>query len=103
MDRRRNVRLKTRFDALYSAGGQEGSGVLTEISYTGARMESCPNPPEKGTLVKIYVFIQPVAPVEVAGHVARVEESGFAIHYDMFDEDIRRLVDDVAAVVSNAA
>ena len=99
MDRRRSMRLKTRFDALFSTGAAEGSGVLTEISYTSARIEESPNPPKEGALFRVYVFVHPVAPFEVTGHVARVEESSFAIQYDMFDEDVRRLVDDVAAIV----
>ena len=35
-DRRRSGRVRTRFDALYSAGQQEGAGVLADISYSGA-------------------------------------------------------------------
>jgi hypothetical protein len=103
MERRRNPRLKIRFDTLYSAGAQEGSGVLTEISYTGARIEEVMNPPKEGTLVRIYIFIQPVAPFEIAGHVARASEDGFAIHYDNFDDDVRGLVDDVSAIVSSSS
>lgn len=99
MERRRHLRLSIQFDTLYSAGSQEGSGVLTEISYTGARIESVLNPPKEGTLVRIYIFVQPMAPFEVAGHVARVHDGGFAIHYDNFDEELRRFVDDVAAIV----
>jgi len=102
MERRRHLRLKIRFDTLYSAGPNEGSGVLTEISHTGARIEEVMNPPKEGTLVRIYIFIQPVAPFEVAGHVARVDENGFAIHYDNFDDDVRRLVEDVSAIVGGS-
>jgi hypothetical protein len=99
MERRRHLRLKIHFDTLYSAGQQEGAGVLTEISYTGARIEEVVNPPKEGTLVRFYIFIQPVTPFEVAGHVAWASENGFAIHYDNFDDDIRRLVDDVTAIL----
>jgi hypothetical protein len=102
MERRRHLRLKIRFDTLYSAGPNEGAGVLTEISYTGARIEEVMNPPKEGTLVRIYIFIQPVAPFEVAGHVARVDENSFAIHYDNFDDDVRRLVEDVSAIVGGS-
>jgi len=103
MERRRHLRLNIRFDTLYSTGATEGSGVLTEISYTGARIENVMNPPKEGTLVRIYIFVQPVAPFEIAGHVARVDGDGFAIHYDNFDDDLRRFVDDVAAIVGRAA
>jgi hypothetical protein len=46
------------------------------------------------------VFIQPVAPFELVGRVVRKTESGFAITLDLVDPEIRRLVDDVAAIVN---
>jgi hypothetical protein len=99
MERRKHLRLNIRFDTLYSTGPEEGAGVLTEISYNGARIEEVANPPKEGTLVRMYVFVQPVAPFAVAGRVARVVENGFAIDCEDCDDGIRKLVDDVAAIV----
>lgn len=99
MDRRRSPRFKTRFDVLYSSGKEEGAGSLVEISYCGARLEGSSALPGEGTKVTLYVFIHPVAPFEVTGWVSRVTESGFAIDYDLFDPEIQRLVDDVAALI----
>ena len=85
MDPRRSPRFRTRFDALIAADATQGAGELVEISY-GAR-------------VTLYVFVAPVAPFELTGRVVRHTDRGFAIDYDLFDPEIRRLVDDVAALV----
>ena len=101
MDRRRSLRFTARFDTLISADSVEGAGVLTEISYSGARIDEVSTQPPVGTKVSLYVFIQPVAPFELHGHVARITESGFAVMYELFDPDVRQLVDDVSAIVSS--
>jgi hypothetical protein len=100
MDRRRSPRFRSRFDTLVSAGAHEGAGVLTDISYSGARLEDTSLQPPVGTRVRLYVFVQPVAPFELEGVVSRHLEKGFAITYELFDAEIRRLVDDVTALVS---
>lgn len=99
MDQRRDLRFKTRFDALYSTGPAEGAGVLADLSYAGARLEDSSLLPEVGTNVRLYVFIRPVAPFELEGRVLRHTERGFAIRYDVDDEKIRQLVDDVSGLV----
>jgi len=103
MDRRRSLRFRTKFDALISAESQEGAGVLSELSYAGARLEDTSTQPPVGTKVTLYVFVQPVAPFELQGHVARVTDSGFAVMYELFDPEIRQLVDDVSAMVGSSA
>ena len=100
MDRRRSPRFRSRFDTLVSAGAREGAGVLAEISYSGARLDDCSEQPPVGTRVRLYVFVQPVSPFELEGLVVRHTESGFAITYELFDAEIRRLVDDVTALVA---
>ena len=100
MDKRRDPRFKTRFDALYSTGREEGSGVLADISYSGARLEDASLLPELGTKVRLYVFIQPVQPFELIGQVVRCTKNGFAIVVDVCDAEIERLVDDVGAIVT---
>jgi hypothetical protein len=100
MERRKDIRFKTRFDALISSGPAEGAGVLADISYSGARLEESSLRPDLGTTVRLYVFIQPVAPFELVGHVTRHTDSGFVILYEVCDPEVRRLVDDVSAVVA---
>ncbi len=100
MDPRRSPRFRTRFDALLTAESDEGAGVLTEISYAGAMLEGASIVPPVGTKVTLYIFVQPVAPFEIHGRVARTTENGFAITHELFDPEIRRLVDDVNAIVA---
>ncbi len=99
MDRRRSDRFQTRFDVLLSADDREGAGVLAEISYAGARLEQVSQLPAVGEKIRLYVFVQPVAPFELEAHVTRHTESGFAVTFELFDEEIRNLVDDVSAIV----
>jgi hypothetical protein len=99
MDQRRSQRFRTHFDALISSGREEGAGTLAEVSYSGARVESASTQPPIGARITLYVFVLPVSPFELTGQVARHTDSGFAVSYDLFDPEIRRLVDDVAALV----
>lgn len=100
MNRRRNPRFRTRFDALCSAGEREGAGMLVDLSRSGARLEGASYCPEPGTKVRLYVFIQPVSPFELAGEVVRGDGGSFAIRFTELDPAVGRLVDDVAALVS---
>jgi hypothetical protein len=101
MDKRRSPRFRTRFDALISVGREEGSGALVEISYAGARLEQTSLQPPIGTRITLFVFVAPVAPFELTGHVIRLTENGFAITYELFDPEIQHLVDDVSALVED--
>ena len=100
VERRKSPRFKARFDALYSSGAREGAGVLAEISYAGVRLEETSIRPELGTRVVLYIFVRPVQPFELVGHVARHTERGFALSIDPPSAEIRYLVDDVAALVT---
>ena len=99
MERRKNPRFRSRFDVLCSAGEMEGSGQLVNISRSGARLDNATHLPELGTKVRLYIFIQPVSPFELAGEVVRAEDETFAIRYGNLDPEVGRLVDDVAALV----
>ncbi len=99
-NRRRDGRIPTQFESLYSAGRSEGTGVLVDISYSGALIEKSTLKPELGKAMRVYVFVQPVAPFELTGTVVRHTEDGFAIAYETPSEEIRRFVDDAAAIVN---
>ena len=99
-NRRRDGRITTQFESLYSAGRAEGTGMLADISYSGAMIEGASLKPEIGKPLRIYVFVQPVAPFELVGTVVRHTENGFAIEYPTLDEEVRRFVDDAAAIVN---
>ena len=92
-------RYVAQFDALLATGRREGAGTLADISYTGARLEETSILPELGQKICLYVFVQPVSPFELEGEVVRVDDDGFAIRYAVESDEVRRLVDDVAALV----
>ena len=98
-NRRRDGRISTQFESLYSAGRSEGTGRLADISYSGALIEGASIKPELGKDLRIYVFVQPVAPFELVGTVVRHTDEGFAIEYPRPTDEICRFVDDAAAIV----
>ena len=100
MDQRRSPRYLVRFGALISSESRKGTGVLSDISYRGARLSEVSILPPLGSKLRLYVFVLPVAPFEILGHVVRTTESGFALALNLFDPEIQQLVDDVRAIVS---
>jgi hypothetical protein len=100
MEKRKDPRFRTQFDALFTTGPAEGAGMLVDLSYSGAHIDHASLRPEVGMLVRLYVFVQPVAPFQIEGRVTRATERGFAIAYSIDDAEVRRLVDDVSAIVT---
>ncbi len=106
-NRQRDYRIVIRLVAHFDFGRMEGSGVLANISYSGALIEDANMEPEGGTLVTLYVYLEPpsafgaATPFKLAGYVVRRSPTGFAIEYkDNLDPDVRRMVDDAAAIVA---
>ncbi len=106
-NRQRDGRIPIRLEVDYSFGRVEGAGVLANISYSGARIEDTAMRPQIGTRVVLYVYLEPprafeaAPPFELTGYVVRHSPTGFAIEYeDNLDPDVRRMVDDAAAIVA---
>ncbi len=106
-NKQRDYRIAIRLVALYDIGRMGASGRLANISYSGALIEDITMQPEIGTRVVLYVYLEPpsafeaVPPFKLVGHVTRHSSSGFAIEYDdNLDPDVRRMVDDAAAIVA---
>ncbi len=98
--KRRGTRIKTRFKSLYAAGDQEGSAILAEISYSGARLEDVEFQPSLGARVCVYVWLPRHAePFELVGKVVRQMDGGFAIEYEKPGQDICHMVDAAALLV----
>ena len=105
--RHRADRVLTRLKAYCSFGRVEGTAALANISYSGALIENTTMRPEMGTRVVLHVHLNPpeafraATPFELTGHSVRHSSNGFAIEYkDNLDPDVRRMVDDAAAVVA---
>ncbi len=107
MEWRRDNRVAIHLEAHYSFGRMNGTGMLANISYTGALIEAANMEPEVGTLVTLYVYLEPpsafgaATPFKLAGYVVRNSPTGFAIEYKHnLNPDVRRMVDDAAAIVA---
>ncbi len=106
-NKRPHNRIPIRLEAFYSAGRVEGDGVLADVSYSGALIEDTTIQPEIGTYVVLHVYLEPpsafeaATPFQLTGRVVRHSSAGFAIEYkDKFDLDVRRVVDDAAAIMA---
>ncbi len=107
MEWRRDSRTSIHLAAHYSFGQVIEVGALANISYSGALIEDITMQPEIGTRVVLYVYLQPpsafgaATPFKLAGDVVRQTPNGFAIEFkDRLDPDVRRMVDDAAAIVA---
>ena len=85
----------------------EGIASLTNVSYTGALLEDTPMRPEVGTRIQLYVHLKPPCAIEAAAPskliaiVVRHSSNGFAVKFeDSHNPDLRRMVDDAAAIVA---
>jgi hypothetical protein len=101
VDRRWNSRVRTHFEILYSSGREDGSGILANISYSGALLIQASVQPRMGSQVRVYVLLSEDSPFEVVGEVVRHVDDGFAIEYADLAPELRLLVDDAAAIVAN--
>jgi hypothetical protein len=106
-NRRPDKRIPTHLGAFYYARRADAVGVVANISYSGALIEGTTVQPEIGTFVVLYVYLEPpsafeaATPFELTGHVVRYSSAGFAIKYkDNLNRDVRRMVDDAAAIVA---
>ena len=106
-NRRPDKRIPTELEIFYYARRVDAVGVLANISYSGALIEGTRVRPKIGAFVVLHVHLEPPSafaaetPFEVVGHVVRYSSAGFAIEYeDHLDPDVRRMVDDAAAIVA---
>ena len=107
-NRRRENRVPISLKAYYSFDRVDGVGVLADVSYSGALIEDISTrPPEIGTPIVLCVYLisphdfEEVTPFELAGHVVRHSLVDFAIEYEHnHDPDVRRMVDDAAAIMA---
>jgi hypothetical protein len=110
-DKRRGDRISIRLEAYLSEDLYEDLyevvGTLTNISYSGALIEDTSMQPEIGTPCALYLYLEPsgafnaVSPFKLTGSIVRPSSTGFAIEFtDRFDPDVRRLVDDAAAILT---
>lgn len=99
-EQRAHHRALTAFDALYTTDQRSGAGRLVDLSSSGCLLDDVSLVPEIGTRVQVYVFVQPVAPIELVGTVVRHEsEQSFALKFEDLSPNIRSLIEDATALV----
>src|SRR5215469_973416 len=96
-ERRWDSRVLARLEASYSSGREDGSGILANISYSGAFLTQTSSQPRIGSHVRVHVVRS--KPFEVAGKVVRHVKGGFAIEFADVSPELRHLIDDAAAIV----
>ncbi len=106
-EQRRGFRISIRLEVIGTSGRFEVVGVLTNISYSGALIEETSMQPEIRTHCVLHVYLKPpdafkvASPFELTGRIIRHSSTGFAIEFtDRFDPDVRRFVDDAAAILT---
>jgi len=99
--KRRASRVRTRFETAYSAGREDGTGILINISYSGALLTETSLQPRIGSQVRAYVLLS--EPFDVVGKVTRHVKDGFAIEYAAVSPELSRLIDYAAAIVGEAS
>ena len=104
---RRSDRILIHLEVFCSFERVEGTASLANISYTGALVEGATVTPVIGARIKLYVHLKPPGdfkakdPFQMTGVVARHTSGGFAVEFeDKLDPDVRRMVDDAAAIVT---
>ena len=78
---------------------QRGTGVLADISRTGALIEKTLVVPDRGELVGLALELQDLGALVLIGRVVRQTFSGFAIEFDHLDARATEFVDCVAGLV----
>jgi len=99
--KRRDSRVRTRFETNYSFGREDGAGTLANISYSGALLTETSLQPRVGSQVRVWVFLDESSHFVIVGQVVRHVKGGFAIEYPDLSPELRRLVDDTAEMVGN--
>ena len=104
---KRGFRISIRLEVIGTSGRSEVVGVLTNISYSGALIEETSTQPEILRSCALHVSLKPpdafrvASPFELGGRVVRHSSTGFSVKYeDNHEPDVRRMLDDAAAIVA---
>ena len=98
-ERRDSHRVVANFECLCSGFHEKGSGVLTDISGSGAMLEETSFVPVRGELIGLSLDLPLPGACLLIGWVSRHTKAGFAIEFDQSDADTQRLARDIGAIV----
>jgi hypothetical protein len=98
-NRRDSGRFEASFECSCAGIRQKGSGILEDISRSGALIEKTLLTPDPGELVGLHLDVAGVGSVVLIGRMVRRTFTGFALEFDQLDDRAAALVDNLAAVV----
>ncbi len=82
------------FSVLYRTGLQQSEATLTNISLTGARLESSVTIPPVGAIVVIKLKpSRQDEPIPVNGRVVRYTASGFAVEFLSLNREAQQMIE----------
>jgi hypothetical protein len=99
-EKRGHSRTPTAFEVLYTTEKQSGAGRLVDLSQSGCLLGDASPVPEIGARVRAYIFVQPVAPIELVGSVVRLAgDQSFALKFEELNSEVRTLLEEAATRV----
>ncbi len=91
--RRRAIRFERRIRVRYRTAELAGSGLLQDISSTGALLENVSPRLSLGVELEIEMtFLKDTLPVVVVADVIRLTRTGFAVHFVNMTPRVRKLL-----------
>ncbi len=98
-ERRGSDRVIANFECLCSGFREKGSGLLVNISDTGALLEEASFVPIRGELIGLAIEIPVAESGLLIGWVSRHTDKGFAIEFDESSPQTKRLAREIGAIV----
>ena len=98
-ERRDSDRVVANFECLCSGFKRKGSGLLVDISDSGAMLEEASFIPVRGELVGLAIEIAAGETGLLIGWVTRHTDRGFAIEFDESSPHTQHLVQEIGAIV----
>ncbi len=98
-EQRDSERVIANFECLCSGSRGKGSGLLVDISDSGALVEEASFFPVRGELIGLAIEIPVVESGLLIGWVSRHTDKGFAIEFDVSSPQSKRLVKEIGAIV----
>ena len=98
---RESGRFDANFECVCAGTTQTGSGILEDISRTGALIENTPVTPDRGEIVGLSLDLAGFGCIVLIGRMVRRTMTGFAIEFDHLDADAELFIDNVASLVKS--
>ncbi len=96
-DRRRARRIKAGFEVFFDSAREGGPAILADVSSVGALLEQAQSRPRVGASVRMTMLPNSSKRLQLAGHVIRHTEAGFAIEFERLNPRVYHLLIEGAA------